>query len=138
MTRPSSAAYVTAVLQLLQAFNRGDLDAIEHLLDPEVEWHSAVAYRGREEVRTMLESYRRRFSRPQVRPDDFREAGGRVLMVICFHEADPDAPSREQRQSWIAELSEQGLVRRVLSYQSPADAARAFEGLAAAAHNVHA
>jgi hypothetical protein len=137
MARISSAAYVTAVLRLLQAFNRDALDACEQFLDPQVEWHSAVSYNGRAEVRGMLESYKERFTRPQARPDDFREAGGHVLMVICFHEGDDQAPPRELRQSWIADMNEEGLVRRVLSYPSPAEAARAFEALSAAAPKVH-
>jgi SnoaL-like domain len=137
MARISSAAYVSAVLQLLQAFNRNDLDACERFLDPKVEWHSAVSYNGREAVRGMLDCLAERFSRPQARPDDFRAIGDHVLMVICFHEGDPDAQPREQRQSWIVDLNEEGLVRRVLAYPSPADAARAFEALSAAAPNVH-
>jgi ketosteroid isomerase-like protein len=138
MTRPSSAAYVTAVLQLLQAFNRNDLDACERLLDPQIEWHSAASYNGREAVRRMLESYAERFTRPQARPEDFRAAGDHVLMIVCFHEGDPDVPSRELRQSWIADMNQQGLLRRVLSYPSPAEAARAFEALSAAVPKVHA
>ena len=85
----------------------------------------------------MLAGIRDRFSNAQVRPDDFKEAGGHVLMVVCFHEGDPAAPPRDERQSWIAAMSETGLVRRVISYPSPADAARALEGLAAGAPNVH-
>ena len=138
MARISSAAYVTAVLRLLQAFNRNDLDACEQLLDPQIEWQSAAAYKGREQVRGMLEAYSERFSSPQARPDDFREAGGHVLMIICFSEGDPEAPRREERQSWIAHMNDEGLVRRVLSYPSPAEAARAFEALAAAEPKVHA
>jgi len=138
MTRPSSAAYVTAVLQLLQAFNRNDLDACEQLLDPQVEWHSAVSYNGRKAVRGLLESYAERFTLAQARPDDFRAAGDHVLMIVCFHEGDPEAQPREQRQAWIADLNEDGLVRRVLSYPSPAEAARAFEALSAGAPKVHA
>ena len=138
MSRPSSAAYVTAVLQLLQAFNSNDLDACERFLDPQVEWHSAVTYTGREAVRKMLESYGERFSQPRARPDDFRAAGDHVLMIVCLHEGDPDAPRAQQRQSWIAEMNEDGLVRRVLSYPSPADAARAFEALSGGAPKVHA
>jgi hypothetical protein len=138
MARISSAAYVTAVLQFLQALNRDDLDACERSLDPRIEWHSAVSYHGKAEVRAMLESIRERFSRPEIRPDDFRESGGRVLMIVCFHEGDPDAPPRQQRQSWIADLNEEGLIRRVLAYPSPADAARALEALAAAGPKVHA
>jgi hypothetical protein len=137
VARISSAAYVTAVLQFLQAFNRNDLDACERFLDPQIEWHSACSYNGRQAVRGMLESYGERFSRPQIRPDDFRAAGVHVLMVVCFHEGDADAPSGEQRQSWIVDMNEEGLVRRVLSYPSPAEAARAFEALSAAAPKVH-
>src|SRR3954447_20666621 len=138
MARISSAAYVTAVLRFLQAFNRDDLDACEQFLDPHVEWHSAVAYTGRAHVRSMLQSLRERFTRPQVRPDDFREAGGHVLMLVSFFEADPEAQRREQRQSWIVAMNEDALVRRVIAYPSPADAARAFEALAVSAPEVHA
>ena len=138
MARISSAAYVTAVLHFLQAFNRDDLDACEQFLDPHVEWHSAVAYKGPGEVLSMLHSVRERFTRPQVRPDDFREAGGHVLMIVCFFEADAEAQPREQRQSWIVAMSEEALLRRVIAYPSPADAARAFEALAASAPKVHA
>jgi ketosteroid isomerase-like protein len=139
MTPISSAAHVTAVLRLLQAFNRNDIDACEQLFDPEAEWHCAVTYKGRGEVRSMLESYSERFTQPQVRPDDFKAAGAHVLMIVCFYEGDSTAQPREQRQSWIVELSEAGLVRRLLAYPSPAEASRAFEALAAAAAlNVHA
>jgi ketosteroid isomerase-like protein len=137
MARISSAAYVTAVLHMLQAFNRNDLDACERFLDPQIEWHSAVSYKGREAVRKMLESYSERFSRPQIRPDDFRATVDHVLMIVCFHEGDPGAQPREQRQSWIVDMTEEGLVRRVLSYPSPAEAARAFEALSAGPPKVH-
>src|SRR4051795_4163976 len=130
MARVSSAAYVTAVLRFLQAFNRGDLDACEQILDPQIEWHSAISYKGRSEVRAMLQTLSERFTRAQARPDDFREAAGHVLIVVCFHEGDPDAPRAEQRQSWIADMSEDGLIRRVLAYPSPADAALGLQGQA--------
>jgi ketosteroid isomerase-like protein len=138
MTRISSAAYVTAVLHFLQAFNRGDLDACEQFLDPQIEWHGAVSYSGRGQVRAMLQSFSDRFTLAQARPDDFREAAGHVLMVVCFHEGDPDAPRAEQRQSWVADMADDGRIRRVLAYPSPADALRALEALAAAAPKVHA
>src|SRR3954451_22276760 len=138
MTRISSAAYVTAVLHFLQAFNRDDMDDAVRFLDPQIEWHSAVSYSGRSEVRAMLQGIRERFTSAQARPDDFKEAAGHVLMIVCFHEGDPDAPPSEFRQSWIADMSDDGLIRRVLAYPSPADAARALEALAAAAPKVPA
>src|SRR3954449_13229919 len=136
MAGMSSASYVTAVLHFLQAFNRDDLDACERFLDPQIEWHSAVTYTGRPEARAMLQSLRERCSRPQARPDDFREAAGHVLMIVCFYESAPDAQPREQRQSWIANRAENGLIRRALAPPPPADAARALEALAAAAPKV--
>ena len=138
MARPSSATYVTALLQFLQAFNTGDLGACERFLDPQVEWHSACEYHGREAVRGMLQSYGERFERPQARPDDFRATAEHVLMIVCFYEGDPGAPAREQRQPWIVHMNEEGLIRRVIAYPSPAEAARAFEALSAGAPKVHA
>jgi hypothetical protein len=130
MARISSAAYVTAVLQFLQHYNRGDLDACIAQLDPDVEWHAAVAYHGRAEVRGMLENLRDRWAAPRARPEDFREANGRVLMILSFFEGAPGAPPAELRQSWLAELSDEGLIRRVMSYTSAGEAARAFDTLA--------
>jgi hypothetical protein len=138
MTRISSAAHVTAVLQFLQALNRHDLDACERFLDPQIEWHSAVSYNGRAEVRAMLQSLCDRFMRTQARPEDFREAAGHVLMIVAFYESDPEAAPGEVRQSWVADMNEDGLVSRVLAYPSPADAVRALEALAAAAPKVPA
>jgi hypothetical protein len=134
MARISSAAYVTAVLQFLQTYNRGDTESYEHSLDPNVEWHSAVTYKGRPEVIAMLKTFAERFTRPQARPDDFREADGHVLMVVCFHEGDPEAPAREERQSWIADVNDDGLIQRVIAYTSPGEAARALEALAFKIH----
>jgi ketosteroid isomerase-like protein len=136
MARISSAAYVTAVLNFLQAYNAGDLDACEQLLDSHSEWHAAGIYHGRLEIRAMLEAFRTRFSKPRARPDDFRAAGDHVLMVVCFTDADPEAPYIEERQSWLCEMTEDGLISAVATYQRPADAARALD--AATALKVHA
>jgi ketosteroid isomerase-like protein len=131
MTRLSSAAYVTAVLHFLQAYNSGDLDTLERQLDPDVEWNSAVTYTGRGDVRKFIEGFRARWLRPEVRPEDFRELDGRVLMVVSFSggEATPES-MREERQSWVVTFNDDGLIARVLSYPSPAEAARTLEALA--------
>ena len=134
MTRISSAAYVTAVLHFLQAYNRGDMKDCERFLDPAVEWHSAITYAGRPGVMDMLKTLRSRWSQPQVRPDDFRETHGHVLMIVNFHEGDAEAPQRDERQSWIAHVNDEGLIYRVVSYTSPGEAARALEALAPKVH----
>jgi len=134
MTGLSSAAYVTAVLQFLQAYNAGDLDTCERYLDEDVEWHSAAVFTGRSEVRQMLEAQLDRFSKPQVRPDDFRVAGGHVLMIVCLTEGDAEAVRADQRQSWLADINDAGQITRVVAYTTPAEAARALEALAPKVH----
>jgi ketosteroid isomerase-like protein len=136
MARISSAAYVTAVLNFLHAYNRGDLDGCQALIDSHAEWHSAGIYHGPEMIREMLEAFRTRFTQPQARPEDFREAVGHVLMVVCFTEGDPEAPRVEERQTWLCDMTDDGLISRVMVYAKPADAARALD--AAIALNVHA
>lgn len=123
----SSAAYVTAVLRFLQAYNTGDPAEIEKALDPQVEWHTAVEHKGRAEVLAYIESLREGANRPQARPEDFREGGGHVLMVVTFYDAEPgpDSPA-EQRQSWVTQVGEDGALRRILCYPTPGDAARAL------------
>jgi ketosteroid isomerase-like protein len=128
--RISSAAYVTAVLRFLQAYNAGDFDACAELLEPDIEWHGVVAYNGRDEVKGYLEGFHGRWERSHARPEDFREAGGRVLMVVAFTgEGAHGQPSLDERQSWICELTENGTIRRVLTYATPGDAAKALERL---------
>ncbi|MFL5893539.1 MAG: hypothetical protein ACJ76Z_00325, partial [Thermoleophilaceae bacterium] len=81
------------------------------------------------QVRAMLAELRARWTKPQVRPEDFREAGGHVLMIVSFHEGEPGLPPRALRQSWIADVNDDGLVSRVRTYESPAQANRALDAL---------
>ena len=84
----------------------------------------------------MLEAFGSRFSKPQARPDDFREASGHVLMVVCFTEGDPQAVRIEERQTWLCDMTDEGLISEVVVYSRPSDAARALD--AAVGLNVHA
>lgn len=133
MRSTSSAAYVTAVLRFLQAYNAGDFDAIAELLEPDVEWHGVTSHIGREDVRDYLEAFHGRWGRSHVRPEDFRESGGRVLIVVAFW-GDSAHTSRplQEHQSWICSVSEEGSIQRVLVYPTPADAVRALEETAPA------
>ena len=128
MRRISSAGYVTAVLRFLQAYNAADFDALEELLVPDVEWDGVVTYRGRTEVREYLEAYHGRWEHSQARPEDFREAEGRVLMIVAFEGASrhTQRPLAE-RQSWICEIADEGRIRRIVTYTGPAEAALALE-----------
>ena len=122
MRRISSAAYVTAVLRFLQAYNAADFDAVEEVLVPDVQWDGLVSYRGSSEVRGHLESMHAR--RPHARPEDFREAGGRVLIIVAFG---------DEHESWVCDLTEEGKITRVVVHPNPVEAARALERAAAPA-----
>lgn len=133
----SSAAYVTAVLRFLQAYNSDDLEECLNSLHPDIEWHTAVEHRGREQVRDYLEALRGKFNVPQARPEDFREAHGYVLMVVTFYDGQPgpDYSPAMERQSWLTQVGEDGTLRRIVAYPTPAEAARALDVIT---HKVHA
>jgi ketosteroid isomerase-like protein len=126
---------VTAVLQFLQSYNAGDLDNCIELLDPAIEWHGVVSYNGREEVREYLEGFHGRWDRSHAIPEEFREADGRVLIVVGFT-GDSTHTQRAlvERQSWICEMTDDGKIRRVLGYPTPGDAFRAFEEMGRQLH----
>ena len=128
----SSAAYVTSVLRFLQAYNAGDFHAVEELLTPDAEWNALTVHSGRADVLAYLEDYRARWTDPHVRPEDFKESDGRVMIVVVFSGASLHTQRMlEERQSWICELTEEGKIRRVTTYLTAADAADALDRIAA-------
>ena len=58
---------VEVVREAVEAFNRGDLDAVLERMHPEIEWQTpdsfpdAATYRGREEVREFWQTWRNTF-----------------------------------------------------------------------------
>lgn len=74
----------------LDAGNRRDFEPLLETLDPEVEWHPGLAallggeptvYRGREEVRKMLQSYIDAFADLHLEVSETRDLGDEVLAL---------------------------------------------------------
>jgi ketosteroid isomerase-like protein len=72
------------------AANRRDIESFLEMLDPEVEWHpglvallegEATVYRGREEVREMLQDIFEAFADFRFEFSEIRDLGDRILAV---------------------------------------------------------
>ena len=82
---------VDLVRRWLEAWNRGDLDRMLSLFDPEVEWRTSGAFVGTDLVYTGHDGFRkfwREFNESwescQVKTDDVRDCGDRTLGLGSF------------------------------------------------------
>jgi ketosteroid isomerase-like protein len=74
----------------LEAGNRGDVETLLEVLDPEVAWHSALhalmageatVFRGREGVREMLRDLNEAFGAFQIEISEIRDLGDRLVAI---------------------------------------------------------
>src|SRR5262245_30667779 len=85
----SSCRRVEAVLAIIEALNRGDVESMLARMDPDFEWwpleSSPVArvYRGRDQVRRYVEDWLCVFECLHVDVEDVTEIGEHVVAVVC-------------------------------------------------------
>jgi ketosteroid isomerase-like protein len=81
---------VEASKRAFDASNRRDMESFLETLAPEVEWHPGLAallegeatvYRGREEVRELLQGYWQAFADLRFEASEIRDLGDRILAV---------------------------------------------------------
>jgi uncharacterized protein len=81
---------VEAFKRGLEAGNRGDVEALLEVLDPEVAWHSALhallggeatVYRGHEGVREMIGDLYEAFDEIHIEVSDVRDLGDRLVAI---------------------------------------------------------
>ena len=74
----------------LEAGNRGDVETLLGILDPEVEWHSALhallggeqmVFRGHDGVREMLRDLNDAFDEIQIEISEIRDLGDRLVAI---------------------------------------------------------
>ncbi len=82
---------VDAFLRGVEAGNRRDVEALLDELDPEVEWHAALAmlggdavYRGHDGVRAFLSDFQEAFAENHMEFDEIRDLGDRVVAIGRF------------------------------------------------------
>jgi ketosteroid isomerase-like protein len=134
----SSQHFVTVGLRFVEAFNRGDVDAMVETLHPEIEWYSSNRYSDSEthigipDVKLYLESLHGHLDEPRMEPEDGFQIGDHVMLInrlrgkgtLAGHEV-------LERYNWVV-LIDGDKFRRVITYPTPAEARRALEGAAGA------
>jgi ketosteroid isomerase-like protein len=72
------------------AFNRGDIDALMELLDPDIEWHQdasvapdADVFRGQEGTERFFAAIRTDFEHLEFEPEEIIDAGDQVVVVAA-------------------------------------------------------
>jgi ketosteroid isomerase-like protein len=84
------------------AFNRGDVDAVFELLDPEIEWVNdervpfAGTYRGHDELRALLRDQQEVFGEVTMEPYEFFEAGDRIVAFVRLRAQDCGKRGRDR------------------------------------------
>ena len=81
---------VEAFKRGLEAGNRGDVEGLLEVLDPEVAWHSALhallvgeatVFRGHDGVREMLGDLNEAFGEIRIEISEFRDLGARLVAI---------------------------------------------------------
>jgi ketosteroid isomerase-like protein len=81
---------VEVVKRGVDAYNRGDVEALLEVLDPEVEWHPGVliafegrarVYRGHEGVREMMGDVFDAWKEVTTELSEFRDLGDRIVAI---------------------------------------------------------
>jgi ketosteroid isomerase-like protein len=87
-----SSANVEIVQRALEAYSRGDLEAMLAHLDPDVEWHSAIVggaegntYYGHEGFRSWFVEQFESFDELRTELSEFRDLGDRVIAFGRVH-----------------------------------------------------
>ena len=116
------------------AANRRDIDALLAVLDPEVEWHPAMAallegattvYRGHEGVRTWLRDQEESFAESRIDYSEIRGLGERVVAIGRLHTRGKESGAEiESPVGWVAEFKN-GKVIRAMAYLDPKEALEA-------------
>ncbi len=125
---------VEALKRGLDASNRRDIESFLETLDPEVEWHPGLAallegeatvYRGREEVREMLQDYFEAFADLRFEISEIRDFGDRILAVGEMRGRGTES-GVEIESSWAYLIQvRNGKATQVRTYLDPAEALEA-------------
>jgi len=121
---------VDLVRAAMEAWNRGDWDAVLDLVDAAIEWRLSGAlpdledvYHGHEGVKVFWREWSGSWESIRAEPERFVDLGDRVLVVAHFHAVSRDGLEIDQQVAFLFTLRE-GLLLRFRSYL---DRAEAFE-----------
>jgi ketosteroid isomerase-like protein len=132
-TWPSmSQENVEGFRRVIDAYNRGDMDALVAELDPEVEWHGVVLprfigeaapFHGHEGVREMFRDIDEAFVDLQFTVDEVQDLGDKLFATGTWRARGRESGAESSSAiAWVAEV-ENGKARRVRAFFD-VDAAR--------------
>jgi ketosteroid isomerase-like protein len=131
-----SDADVEAVRRGVEAYNRGDVDGVLEMADPEVtlvpirSLLEGGAYTGHEGLREFLADMDEDWERREVEVDEIRDLNGRVLVLGNFHAVGRSSGSEvRQPVAWLCEMRA-GRLRGLKAF-SDQDSALSELGLSA-------
>jgi ketosteroid isomerase-like protein len=122
---------VEVVRRAVDAYNRGDFDAIRALNDPEVEldWSASrglapEVYRGQESVMGFYENYLGVFEQVTLEPDRFIEAEDAVVVPNCARFRGREGIGTAARSTLVFNVRG-GRITRIRLYQDTREALEA-------------
>ena len=128
---------VEAFRRGLDAGNRGDVEGLLEVLDPEIVWRSALHaqlegeatdFRGHEGVREMLRDLNEGFDEIQIEISEFEDLGDRVLAIGRTHvHGGASGAHLQMPMAFVAEFKD-GRATSMRAYTDPEDARRAAAG----------
>jgi ketosteroid isomerase-like protein len=124
---------VEVVRQMMEAFNRGGIPAVQEFWDPEIVWHTDPmvpepgVYEGREAVTAYLEGFIRAFGAWRVEMHDLIDLGGEDVLSVMTAHGRPLGQTQQETQ--FLEWCHIGSVRnnKVIRTRSFLDKQRAFD-----------
>ncbi len=117
----------------IEAYNRGDIEAMASLADPEVEWvvarehPAATVHRGPEAIRTYLEDWQRTMPGMAYESEEILERDDRVLAVGRLRGSGLGSGAEVEVRIATISTFAGGRAVRVEEFLDPAEARLAFE-----------
>lgn len=118
----------------LDAYNRRDVDALVEVLDPEVEWHSAIhvmlggkatCWRGHEGVRRLIEDTDEALAEIHVEFSEVRDLGDRIVAVGRLRTRGKQSGAETESPLGYVAQFKNGKATEIRTYLDPKEALEA-------------
>ena len=125
---------VEAFKRATDAFNRGDVEALLEVIDPEVEWHDvfaqmlggeAMVYRGHEGVRELWGDLSGAFAELHVEYSEFRDLGDRIVAIGHLRVRGSESGAAIESPFGAITQWKTGKMTRLRAYLDPEEAVEA-------------
>lgn len=104
-----SEQLVERVRQGIDAFNRGDINAVIEGVHPQIEWHvpplvpEQTVYHGHEGVRALMKSLEESFDEMHLEVEEMIDAGEQVMLLaaVCGHGRESGIEVKTPSFGWV-------------------------------------